>query len=338
MSDTFVPVNPGGASNAAPVETWQISSGYHRQVMVIGGTNSTFAPVDNTTGLSVNVEELPGATADDGENASLKLPVLPAKANSSAPSWTDGRQVPLSVDLSGALRTSPGFPNISVSRLSQIQTATAGQTTFTFNTAYTPGNNSLELFVNGVKVRVGADYDYIEVTSTSVQFNYGLSAGTQVEAVISGAGVSGPFLQVTNSGTSWTNVGYSPGAIAAPVQVQNGLTINSWPQTTAYRNLNVNATGVSVKGSAGKVLGWAMYNAAGSTRFVKVYDKATAPTVGTDTPILTIPITTGQTNNQVGSLNIPFTLGIGLGATTGVADNDTGNPASNEVIVNLFYS
>ena len=44
------------------------------------------------------------AAADNSTNSSLKTPVLPARANAAAPAWTEGNQVPLSVDLLGNQR------------------------------------------------------------------------------------------------------------------------------------------------------------------------------------------------------------------------------------------
>src|SRR5690349_3881129 len=47
----------------------------------------------------------PNLAADNSTNSSSKVPALIARANTSAPSWTDGNQVPVSVDLNGNLRT-----------------------------------------------------------------------------------------------------------------------------------------------------------------------------------------------------------------------------------------
>ena len=44
------------------------------------------------------------AAADNSTNSSLKTPVLPARANANPPAWTEGNQVPLSVDLLGSAR------------------------------------------------------------------------------------------------------------------------------------------------------------------------------------------------------------------------------------------
>lgn len=97
----------------------------------------------------------------------------------------------------------------------------------------------------------------------------------------------------------------------------------------------------SAKASAGQVYGWSCGNTNGTARFLKIYNSASAPTPGSGTPILTIPIP-GNTpggagsNFEIGS-GIAFGTGIGWCITTGAADNDTGQPAANEVIVNLFF-
>lgn len=103
------------------------------------------------------------------------------------------------------------------------------------------------------------------------------------------------------------------------------------------RDLNVGTTGVSALGQGGRILWYYFYNNATSVRFLKFYDKATAPVVGTDTPILTIPLppTGGANCPQVNDLI--FANGIGYGATQLVADADTTAPAANDVVINFIY-
>ncbi len=57
-----------------------------------------------------------GTGTDNTTNSTSKLPVIPARANTAAPTWTDGNMVPLSVDTSGALRITGTIsaPNNSV--------------------------------------------------------------------------------------------------------------------------------------------------------------------------------------------------------------------------------
>jgi len=70
--------------------------------------------------------------------------------------------------------------------------------------------------------------------------------------------------------------------------------------------------------------------------FLKVYDKATAPDQ-TDTPVFTIPIeAAGPTSIQFPA-PVRMNSGIGVRATTGVADLDIGAPALNAVVCNIAY-
>lgn len=104
-----------------------------------------------------------------------------------------------------------------------------------------------------------------------------------------------------------------------------------------YRNISLVATGVNIKASAGQIYGWYLYNNASSVRYVKFYNKATAPTVGTDVPVLTLSLPANAAANVSFPSGVAFSLGIGIGATTGVADNDSGAPSANDVIVNVMY-
>lgn len=102
---------------------------------------------------------------------------------------------------------------------------------------------------------------------------------------------------------------------------------------------STNAT--SVKASAGK-LGWlSLGNINAAARYFKLYNKASSPTVGTDTPILTLLIpgnTAGAGNNpSYPSEGIDFSTGIAFAITTGVADSDTGAVAANEITVNYGF-
>lgn len=73
------------------------------------------------------------------------------------------------------------FVNYTASQ--EIQTATAGQTVFTLTTmAYQPGTNSLSVFVDGVnQYGPGAQYAFVETSSTSVTFASGLHVGASVK-------------------------------------------------------------------------------------------------------------------------------------------------------------
>lgn len=103
------------------------------------------------------------------------------------------------------------------------------------------------------------------------------------------------------------------------------------------RNLDIDESGDLVITGPKQCFGWVVTNLDATTIYLKLYDKATAPAVGTDTPKLTIPIPTAAVAVVEFLGGIDFTLGIGVGATTGVADNDTGAPGANEVVGQLLY-
>jgi len=99
---------------------------------------------------------------------------------------------------------------------------------------------------------------------------------------------------------------------------------------------STNAT--SVKATAGQVYKIHAFNAAGATKYLKLYDKASAPTVGTDTPVEVYPLAAGvQTAIAWEGIGMPFSLGIAYALTGGVADADTTALSANDVILNMGY-
>ena len=59
--------------------------------------------VTQSTAANLNAT-IVGTATDNTTNSTAKLPVIVARANTSAPTWTDGNMAPLSVDTAGALR------------------------------------------------------------------------------------------------------------------------------------------------------------------------------------------------------------------------------------------
>jgi len=92
-----------------------------------------------------------------------------------------------------------------------------------------------------------------------------------------------------------------------------------------------------VKAGPGQVAGFVIVNTNATVYYFKFYDKATAPTCGTDTPKWRIPIP-ASTSGAGFAVSFPVTInfinGIGFCITSGIADNDTGNAATG-ITVNL---
>lgn len=85
---------------------------------------------------------------------------------------------------------------------------------------------------------------------------------------------------------------------------------------------STNAT--SVKAAPGSIAGIYVFNNNAAIRFLKLYNKASAPTVGTDVPVMTIPIGPGAARSIDPPGGIEFTIGIAFATTTGIADNNSG--------------
>lgn len=92
-----------------------------------------------------------------------------------------------------------------------------------------------------------------------------------------------------------------------------------------------------IKSTPGTIYGWFISNLNVSQRYVKLYNKATAPTVGTDVPMITLAIPSDPLTNEYQFNGITFSTGIGIAVTTGVADNDTGAVLVNDLVINIFY-
>ena len=124
------------------------------------------------------------------------------------------------------------------------------------------------------------------------------------------------------------------------------MSLTIYPATrlmTPYKLISAASTNAtSVSASARRVGHIACYNTYASPRYLKVYDKATAPTVGTDTPVQVILIpgatSTGAGNNLPLAQPLSLTLGLAFALTTGMADSDTGAVGATEIVVNLGYS
>lgn len=156
--------------------------------------------------------------------------------------------------------------------------------------------------------------------------------GTEATALrVTVASDSTGVLSVDDNGSSLTVDGTVATTFAIPT---TGLTI--------FRSIDLDESEEEVKATAGAVYGMWFSNLATSTRFLKFYNATAANvTVGTTTPVLTIALP-GNASDDISGVfgsthGIAFGTAITVAATTGVADNDTGAPGANEVLLNLFY-
>jgi hypothetical protein len=107
---------------------------------------------------------------------------------------------------------------------------------------------------------------------------------------------------------------------------------------TTFRSIDLDETEEEIKATAGQVYWLYVANLATSIRYLKLYNATAANViVGTTVPTHTIPIPASSAGPVQIAQGLVFDTAITAAATTGVADNDTGAPAANDVVINVGY-
>lgn len=195
---------------------------------------------------------------------------------------------------------------------------------------------------HGNPVKVGAVYN-----STLPTYSTGQRADLQVG---SRGALKVELWQSDNANPVVTNTGDADGQaaqrglqVASYAFVLNGSTWDRATKPNATHRLlsaaaSTNAT--SVKASAGNVHRIIGENTNAAKRYLKLYNKANAPTVGTDTPVLTFVLqATAAFNIDLGTYGQYFSTGIAYALTTAAADADTGALTAGDVAcMNITYS
>ena len=133
-----------------------------------------------------------------------------------------------------------------------------------------------------------------------------------------------------------------PGAQVSATQPVSGTVTANQGTLVAPTPLNINSAATtnatSVKTSAGTLYNVSASNTNAAARYLKLYNKASAPVVGTDVPVLTLLLPAGASiDHDFGLVGHRFTTGIALALTTGIADSDAGAVAAAEIKVIVSY-
>jgi len=124
--------------------------------------------------------------------------------------------------------------------------------------------------------------------------------------------------------------------LAAQRTIANGTTVPTTASRIPSSAATVNAT--SAKATAGSLFGVNGYNSSATVTYLKFYNKATAPTVGTDVPVLTLAIPASAVFAYAFS-GFAFATGIGYGLTTDAADAGTTAVAAGAILgLNVVYA
>jgi len=136
-----------------------------------------------------------------------------------------------------------------------------------------------------------------------------------------------------------TQAGYLDG-IATLITATNAALAPGGPSTSTARLLSAAAStnGANVKASAGTLKRIQGHNARLSAVYLKLYNKASTPTVGTDVPVRTVYLPASASFVFDFPEGIAFATGIGYGLTTAGADADTGALTAGDILcLNVDY-
>jgi hypothetical protein len=173
-----------------------------------------------------------------------------------------------------------------------------------------------------------ADYKWFRVRATAH------TSGTANYVFAPGAYASEPVPASQVTGTQPVSGSLTSAGTVTPIP---STAQGSSTHHHAISAASTNAT--SVKTSAGVVNCITLSNDAASKRYFKLYNKASAPTVGTDTPIMTIVMPPGDTRViDCGAFGIRLATGIAYAITGGIAVSDTAAIGASETAVHIDYT
>lgn len=170
--------------------------------------------------------------------------------------------------------------------------------------------------------------------------------GANADAASATGSISAKLRFIASTGipiTGTVTVGSHAVTNAGTFAVQNTAATSGG--STPYKNLDVDETEDDIKTSAGQLFWIHVMNLSASVRYIKFYNATAANvTVGTTTPVLSFPVPTMADTNgagfcvNFGDTGLAFSTAICVAATTGLADNNTGAPGANEVVLNAGYA
>jgi hypothetical protein len=131
-------------------------------------------------------------------------------------------------------------------------------------------------------------------------------------------------LSVTGSGALFT--------VETLANLQAALGITLFRQIAAG---TTNAT--SIKGASGSVGSITVNNTSAAIKYLKFYNKATAPTVGTDIPVLVFAVPPTSTVVFAPTVAIPFTAGIASATTALGTDADATAVTASDLSFTIIY-
>jgi hypothetical protein len=176
--------------------------------------------------------------------------------------------------------------------------------------------------------------DYAELTAEITAGRGQTAAGQGIGVIISGAAAAYnlPENMAQVGGQAVVVNGNGVQAVAQHGGAATNAVTNAEFVSAASNNATV------LKASAGRLFRVLVNNINAAWRYLKIYNKATAPAPGTDVPIAVIPIPPNGNALWESSLGMYCSAGISYALVAGIANNDNTSVAAAEHVASLGYS
>lgn len=239
--------------------------------------------------------------------------------------------------------TSGAWVNVKASALPSGAATLAEQQAQTTLLGLIEGNtDGTEIALGDVRTYLGATNESAAGSDTATSGLNGLFKRLlqRLTALLPAALGAGGGLKVDGSGTALPVSLASLPALVAGSNAIGSVTITE-PATGEYTpDCHISTADVNanvLKASPGKLgLLYAGNNGAAG-RYLKLYDKATTPAVGTDTPKQVYFLPAGGGGSIPLGKGLNFAAGIAFGITVGIADSDTAAINAQEVAISFGY-
>lgn len=175
-------------------------------------------------------------------------------------------------------------------------------------------------------------------TSGTTSLNVVLSQSTSsAPPVLATQGVSGS-VSISGSVTTAAITGALPSGTAAIGDTGTQYRANATGAASGAHIVSAAGTNATiVKASAGRLIGWSLGNTTAVWQYVKFYNQATTPTVGTGV-VRTVAIPPGISREMQLPGGIAFATGIGMSITTGSPDADATATTLGAVVGDVFFA
>jgi hypothetical protein len=328
---------------------------------------STFSLSAANVGQSMNIGAISGIAGAipgryviasvSGQNANFTVAGWPASGTGTASlfGWNGYR-----ITYDGATATSAKFDCFR-------NGYATGDTAITINTTATPGHVPSIYIEDGLVSISDSTTNALTFTSRGARTEnvpdqiwplyLQIRAVNGSTAPASTTALSCAYVSIDEFDSVNVSFGRQPGSQAVPaVQVTNtpAVTVSSGtvttvttagtpavPATPYFVNSAASTNGALILTGTSGLQAFYATNTGAAAAFVKLYNKATAPTVGTDVPEMIIPVPAavggvpGVAAPPIGFNGFRFALGLGIAITGGAADNDTTAVAAGQVKVKL---